>query len=199
MSATLASGRPSRIEEVEVAMAGMGKTPAIILVNPKYGVNVSSALRTCSVLGIPQLWITGNRWQSGWHKRAPREERMRVYGDVQVYRCDTPLYAFEGATPVCVEIQRNAVPLAYYEHPENAVYIFGPEDGSVPDWARRNSHEFLILPGKSCFNLSVAMGMVLMDRMTQRQRAGLEPVLPSYESTEDQRGWAFAEGGVDWP
>jgi tRNA(Leu) C34 or U34 (ribose-2'-O)-methylase TrmL len=146
------------------------------------------------------LWISGQRWKEGWEDRLPREERMRIYDDVEVYECDAPLYAFDKAACalVCVEVNATAIPLAYYEHPENPVYVLGPEDGSVPKWARLNCHEFVILPGKTCYNMSVALGMVLMDRHLQRQRLGKEPVLPAAESTEDQRGWAFAEGGPEW-
>jgi hypothetical protein len=33
--------------------------------------------------------------------------------------------------PVAVELRRNAEPFIEFEHPERALYVFGPEDGSL--------------------------------------------------------------------
>jgi hypothetical protein len=151
-------------------------------------------------MGIDQLWITGTRWADEFEERGrlPREERMRRYGSVTLFRSESPLRAFEKAVPIVVEVQESAEPLATFAHPENGVYIFGPEDGSVPDWGRRNAHRFLILPTRQCLNLSVAVGIVLMDRHLQRQRTGLEPVLPSNATLDEQRGWHDSDKELEW-
>ncbi|MFA0071365.1 TrmH family RNA methyltransferase, partial [Vibrio breoganii] len=42
---------------------------------------------------------------------------------------------------VCVELAEGATPLPRFKHPENAIYIFGPEDGSISqDVADRADH-----------------------------------------------------------
>jgi tRNA(Leu) C34 or U34 (ribose-2'-O)-methylase TrmL len=183
----------------EIARPGLGIAPAVIGVNTKYGHNAAAMLRACSCYGVGQLWLTGDRWADGWEKRMPREERMKAYGDVDVIRCDEPLRAFgAGVTPVAVEISRSAEPLATFEHPDNAVYLFGQEDGGLPDWARRNSHRFLIIPSRHCLNLASAVAITLNDRHCKRQLAGLEPILPSYATLDEQRGWLDADEELEW-
>lgn len=170
----------------------MGKTPAVILENPKFAHNGGSVLRAASILGVRQLLITGTRMLDVWEERGrlPREERMRVYGNVEVIFTDRPFDAFpRGTTFVGVEVQENAEVLAYFEHPENPVYVFGPEDGSLSKSARGLIHRFLILPTDGCMNLSHAVSNVLMHRRLQRQLSGKEEVRPSYQTTTDQRGF----------
>ena len=35
------------------------------------------------------------------------------------------------AKTICVEMVESATPLHHFKHPDNAYYIFGPEDGSI--------------------------------------------------------------------
>lgn len=179
-------------EVVQVPRRGTGKTPAVILVDPRYSHNAAGALRACAALGARQLWITGQRTIEEWQARGrlSREERMKAYGDVEVFFSDYPLEAFgPDVTPVCVEVLETAEPLATFEHPENVVYVFGPEDGSVPKTFRRLAHRFLILPADHCLNLAAAVTWVLGDRRVKRQLAGIEPILPSACTLDEQRGW----------
>src|SRR6202451_2034474 len=108
---------------------------AVILMNPKYPHNVGAALRACAAFGTDQLYVTGNRaqWEvTGKGQRLPREERMRAYKDkVELIRNDRPFDLVSGV-PIAVEVSPTAQPLATFTHPEDAVYVFGPEDGSVP-------------------------------------------------------------------
>jgi hypothetical protein len=64
-------------------------------------------------------------------QRLPREERMRGYKEVEVRQWDQFFDAFEDAVPVAVEMRRNAESLIDFVHPEYALYVFGPEDGSL--------------------------------------------------------------------
>lgn len=122
---------------VESAIFGknkkVGVSPAIVLVNPKYDYNVGGAQRACSYWGVPQLWWTGNRVRfeatatgRGNKKRLPCEERMKRYMDVELRQ-----YPFEGITTIAIELIPGAEQLPTFKHPERAVYVFGPEDGSI--------------------------------------------------------------------
>jgi tRNA(Leu) C34 or U34 (ribose-2'-O)-methylase TrmL len=187
------------METIGTVRPGLGIAPALVGVNTKYGHNAASMLRLCSAYDIGQLWLTGDRWADGWDKRMPREERMKAYRDVSVYRTEDPLRAFgTDVTPVAVEVMPMAETLPYFEHPENAVYVFGPEDGGLPDWARRNCHRHVIIPTSHCLNLAVAVGTVLYDRRMKRQLAGLEPVRPSYATLREDRGFADSDEVLEW-
>lgn len=161
---------------VESAIFGknkrVGVSPAIVLVNPKYDYNVGGVQRSCSCWGVPQLWWTGNRVRfeatnSGKKtnkKRLPREERMKGYKDVDLYQYDYPFDQFEGVTTVAIELVPGAEQLPTFEHPEKAVYVFGPEDGSIDSMTRKHCHRFVSISAYHCMNLSMAVGLVLYDR-----------------------------------
>lgn len=163
-----------------------GHPPAILMVNPKYPHNVGAAVRAASCYGVGQVWYTGNRvpidvpkdigngrnHESKTKWRLPREERMRGYADVTLFQNDRPFDQFAKAIPVAIEMRPNAEPLTTFEHPENAVYVFGPEDGSIDQVYLRLCHKFVIIPTKHCLNLSAAINVVLWDRYLKRSANG---------------------------
>lgn len=163
----------------------VGVTPAIVLVNPKYPHNVGSVLRTASCYGFRQVWFTGHRvidWlYNRGTSRIPREERMRGYREVNLINCDYPFDAFPSdAVPVAVEVRENSEILPAFQHPDNAVYVFGPEDGSLPKAILTCCHRFVVIPSRHCFNLGVTVGQVLYDRsLKQYLRTGDINCLPS--------------------
>ena len=142
-----------------------GITPSIILCNPKYPANVGAAVRACSCFGAHQVWWTGNRVKVEDGQRLPREERMKGYKDVEMRQFDYPFEHFpKGVTPVAIELLENSECLLDFQHPENAVYVFGPEDGSIPQVLRQHCHRFVSIPTKHCTNLAAAVYIVLYDR-----------------------------------
>lgn len=162
----------------------VGETPSIILCNPKYVTNVGAAVRAASCFGAKQVWWTGNRVRVEEGERLPREERMKGYKDVQQIQFDYPFEHFPGATPVAIELLNNSECLTDFVHPENAVYVFGPEDGSIPSVLRRHCHRFVSIPTKHCTNLAAAVYLVLYDRMLKHyQLTGDKPKL------DEQRGF----------
>jgi hypothetical protein len=76
--------------------------------------------------------------------------------------------------PVAVEVRKNSESLPHFEHPEQAVYVFGPEDGSLPSWVLGHCHRFLVVPGRHCLNLAGAATLVLYKRWEARYGLGLE-------------------------
>jgi tRNA(Leu) C34 or U34 (ribose-2'-O)-methylase TrmL len=170
-------------------MTGQGVTPAVLLIDPKYAGNVGKTIRTCACLGVSQLWYTGSRAETEWRTmtRLPREERMPRY-PTKLLRADPFrwLAAFPpGTVPVAVEISRTAQDLAWFEHPEKALYVFGPEDGSLEDGehtgVRAVCRQFVTLPADGCLNLAAAVAWTLGDRRTKLIRAGIAEPKPVWE------------------
>lgn len=140
-------------------------TPAVVLIDPKYPHNVAAAIRGCSIFGAKTLLWTGDRvrYDKTLKTRLPREERMKGYANVTVMPHERPIDAFEegrtakewanegkpNITPVCIEIAKGTQPLDTFDHPENPVYIFGPEDGSVPGVIKRHCFYFVHIPRAS--------------------------------------------------
>jgi len=156
-----------------------GKTPAIALVNPKFPHNVGSAIRAASCFGAKQVWFTGNRVQLDGKKRLPREERMKDYKDVDMIQYDQFFDQFPSdVVPVAIELRPNSETLPMFEHPEKALYVFGPEDGSLSGTHLSRCHRFVVIPTRHCVNLSAAVYLVLYDRfMKENPTATLQDVL----------------------
>jgi tRNA(Leu) C34 or U34 (ribose-2'-O)-methylase TrmL len=55
-----------------------------------------------------------------------------------------------------------------------ALYVFGPEDGSLGRATLAQCHRFLVIPTRHCVNLSAAVYTVLYDRHAKRVHDGLE-------------------------
>lgn len=172
------------------------KPPAVILVNPKYVHNVAAAIRACSCFGIESLLWTGYRVDPSEYTRLPREERMKGYKDVTWFRNQRPLDEFPTGNsltrpvPVCVELSSGAVSLHSFVHPENAIYIFGPEDGGVPQVYRRMCHNFIYIPAHHCLNLAAALNVVLYDRFQKSLgNETLQDILRETRGEIAQAGW----------
>jgi tRNA(Leu) C34 or U34 (ribose-2'-O)-methylase TrmL len=173
-----------------------GRPPAVALIDPKYPHNVGAALRACSCWGVGQLWWTGKRVAPNVPRgeRLPREERMKGFRDVETVRDDRVFDRFESGavTPVAVELRPQSESLVSFEHPEDALYVFGPEDGSLPKTVRLLCHRFVVIPTHHCLNLAAAVNVVLYDRRFKRQQSGLEAMSPVREMLREHRGpfWA---------
>lgn len=171
----------------------VGTAPAIVLWNPKYPHNVGAALRAASCYGFKQVIYSGNRINEELEKRKrlPREERMKGYAEVELVNADRPFDLFSSKiTTVAVEISAKAELLPQFEHPEEVVYVFGPEDGSLPPVALRHCHRHVIIPTAHCLNLATAVATVLYDRRAKRQLAGIEEILPAFRVLNEQRGFS---------
>jgi tRNA(Leu) C34 or U34 (ribose-2'-O)-methylase TrmL len=93
---------------------------------------------------------------------------MKGYKDVDLIQFDYPFDAFDnGVVPVAIELRNNSENLTWFEHPERALYVFGPEDGSIGKSVLRHCHRFVVIPTKHCVNLAAAVYIVLYDRMVK--------------------------------
>lgn len=148
---------------------------AIGLVNPKFPHNVGAAVRACSCFGATHLFYSGARLDEELIalSRLPREERMKGYKDVKWQRHDRFIELFDASiTPVAVEFRPNAEKLFDFVHPEWALYVFGPEDGSLEPGILASCHRFVAIPSQHCLNLAAAVNLVLYDRALKQHQNG---------------------------
>lgn len=172
---------PGEHEESEIwrtgAATGVGgitpSAPAIVLHEPKYPHNVGQVVRLASAFGIAQVWYSGDRIRQAIGARLPREERMRRYEDVVLVNHPDPLAriceAHPSARPVAVELRPGSEDLVDFVHPDPAssVYVFGPEDGSLPGSVLKRCHRFVVIPSFECLNLATSVAALLYDRMAK--------------------------------
>ena len=169
-------------EELEIWRSGprtgsggiVPAAPAIVLHEPKYPHNVGQIVRLASAYGIGQVWYSGDRIRRALGDRLPREERMRRYEDVYLINHPDPLErlcaSVAKACPIAVELRPNAENLVDFIHPEDdagPIYIFGPEDGSLPGGIVKSCHRFVVIPSFECLNLATAVATILYDRMAK--------------------------------
>jgi tRNA(Leu) C34 or U34 (ribose-2'-O)-methylase TrmL len=123
-------------------------------------------------------------------QRLPREERMKGYRHVQMAIDDRLFDRFDrgSVTPVAVELLPAAESLVGFEHPNDALYVFGPEDGGLPKTVRLRCHRFVFIPTHHCLNLAAAVNVILYDRRLKRHLAGLEPLGPLRDVLHEHRG-----------
>ena len=70
---------------------------------------------------------------------------------------------------VCIEITPNATDICRACHPRSAVYVLGPEGGSLPEKATGKFPVWKI-PSRCCLNLATAATVVMYDRTMKAQR-----------------------------
>jgi tRNA(Leu) C34 or U34 (ribose-2'-O)-methylase TrmL len=161
------------------------QAPAIVLHMPKYPHNVGQIVRLASAYGIGQVWYSGDRIRAAIGLRLPREERMRRYEDVVLVNHPDPLArlcdALPDARPVAVELRPNSESLVDFIHPDALpevdrqrgapIYVFGPEDGSLPGSMVKRCHRFVVIPSYECLNLAASVATILYDRMAKMPSA----------------------------
>ena len=82
---------------------------------------------------------------------------------------------------VCVELAVDAVALPVYQHPQDAFYVFGPEDGTLSQDVIDQADEVVYVPTVGCMNLSATVNVLLYDRLSKSElaRGGNELVCQS--------------------
>lgn len=138
---------------------------SIGLINPKSAVNVASVLRAAGCYGVCSVMYTGQRFGYAKEFNADTKSFHRKIPTIGVE--DLLSVAPAGARKVAIELVEGATPLPYYTHPENVFYIFGPEDGSVPQQVLAECDEVVYVPTRSCMNLAATANVVLYDRLSK--------------------------------
>lgn len=139
------------------------------LVNPKSPDNVGSVLRAAANYGVDKVFYTGHRYPRAIERKARSVDMSRkISKDVLISQtqCLTDVVS-ENMKIVCVEFALNATPLPKYEHPENALYIFGPEDGSIEQTIIDQADAVVYVPTVGCMNLSASVNVLLYDRLVK--------------------------------
>jgi len=70
---------------------------------------------------------------------------------------------------VCIDLIEGAIPLPNFEHPDNAMYLFGPEDGTIKQQVINKADAVVYVPTIGCMNLAASVNVVLYDKLAKSQ------------------------------
>ncbi len=137
----------------------------ICLTNPKSPTNVGGVLRAAGCFGANEVLYTGNRYNIAKKFSTDTQNISEEIGikHVEDFLAEKP----NGQALVCVDLVEGATPLPEFEHPENAFYVFGPEDGSIKQEVIDNADHVVFMPTKGSLNLAASVNVVLYDRVAK--------------------------------
>ena len=141
------------------------KRAAIGLMNPKSPTNVGSVLRAAGCMNAQQIFYSGERYDraKAFYTDTQNSNKAVTLTHVDELFSHAPI----GAKIVGVELVEGAQSLIEFQHPDNAYYIFGPEDGSLTQKQVNQCHAVVYIPTKGCLNLAATVNVVLYDRLSK--------------------------------
>lgn len=142
---------------------------SIGLVNPKTPENVSRVMRAAGNFRVDSVFYTGERYPRALERNPDIPNIRRKVSETVPLSGVSSLIdeVAEDMKIVCVELAENAVPLPEYQHPEKALYIFGPEDGTISQQIIDRADAVVYVPTKDCLNLAATVSVVLYDRLAK--------------------------------
>lgn len=148
---------------------------AIGLTNPKSPSNVGAVMRAAGCYKADAVFYSGNRYARA----------AKFHTDTQSAGETIPLTHIEdffaaipqGMAVVCVDLVEGAIPLPAFEHPAQALYLFGPEDGTLKQAIIDKADAVVYVPTVGSMNLAASVNVVLYDRLAKAQPAQLDNAL----------------------
>lgn len=139
---------------------------SIGLTNPKSPNNVGSVMRAAGNYNVDAVIYTGTRYDRAARSNPDTPNLSRKVGlDVPLSPVNKLIDAVDEDTRIiCIELVENAIALPQYQHPEKALYIFGPEDGNIEQNIIDQADDVVYIPTIGCMNLAATVNVVLYDR-----------------------------------
>lgn len=141
------------------------ETVHIGLVNPKSPANVGAVMRAAGCYRADSVRYSGERFG-----RAARyqTDTKNMTTKIPLQHVDCLLQDLPPAVKVvCVEFAEGAQPLPGFVHPAHALYIFGPEDGSISQDIINRADDVVYVPTVGCMNLAASVNVLLYDRLSK--------------------------------
>ncbi|MFT6987634.1 MAG: tRNA(Leu) C34 or U34 (ribose-2'-O)-methylase TrmL [Psychromonas sp.] len=144
----------------------MPDTKIIIgLSNPKSPTNVGAVMRAAGCFCVDSVLYTGERY----------DRAVKLNTDTKKISATMPLTAVKNLLDdkanevkvICVDLVEGASPLPTFDHPEKALYIFGPEDGTIDQSLIDQADAVVYIPTIGCMNLAATVNVVLYDRLAK--------------------------------
>jgi len=144
----------------------------IALTNPKSSSNVGGAMRAAGCYDAQKVIYSGDRFNRAVRLAA---DTQKVHEIVPLVHYEELLDALEpGMKLVCVDLIEGATPLPNFQHPDNAMYLFGPEDGTIKQKVINQADAVVYVPTIGCMNLAASVNVVMYDKLAKSQQHQLD-------------------------
>lgn len=128
--------------------------------------NLGVLWRSAVCLGASYVFTTGRRFEKSCADTPKSWKKLPCFSyesteDFLAHRpYDVPL--------IGVELTEEAKPLESFSHPERAIYLLGPKDGSLSLRAQDACQQLVSFDSAYCLNVAMAGTVLLYDRQTKR-------------------------------
>lgn len=135
------------------------------LSNPKSPTNVGAIMRAAGCFNVNQVAYTGTRYDRAVKlntdtkkisQHIPLKQKAHLLDDIAT---DVKI--------ICVDLIEGAIPLPNFQHPANAIYLFGPEDGTLSQQLINQADAVVYVPTIGCMNLAATVNVLLYDRLSK--------------------------------
>nr|WP_324259358.1 RNA methyltransferase [Cellvibrio fontiphilus] len=161
--------QPDILATMQTIIAPQAKA-FIGLVNPKSPANVGMIMRGAGCYEASGVFYTGERFDRA---RKFAADTKNAASKIPLVHLEDLTDAVAKAAPaenavlVAIELIEGATPLMDFVHPQNAYYIFGPEDGSLKKEIIDQCQHVVYIPTIGCMNLAATVNVLLYDRMAK--------------------------------
>jgi len=140
----------------------------IALTNPKSATNVGGTMRAAGCYDAQKVVYSGERFNRAVRLAA---DTQKIHEIVPLAHYDDLLDALEpGMKLVCIDLIEGAIPLPNFEHPDNAMYLFGPEDNTIKQKVINKADAVVYIPTIGCMNLAASVNVVLYDKLAKSKQ-----------------------------
>ncbi len=127
---------------------------------------MGSVMRACGCFKADEIYYTGERFNHA--QRYNTDTKNARLTHPQIHTESIIESAPEEVKIVCVELVENAIALPEFQHPDRALYIFGPEDYNLSQKVINQADHVVFIPTAGCLNLAATVHVVLYDRQSKR-------------------------------
>ncbi len=140
----------------------------IVVKNLKTPANLGTLLRSAYNFEAAFIGIIGERY-----KHQP-SDTLKAHRHIPLFHYDTDEEFLKSIPFSCqligIEITEASKPLERFVHPQRAVYLLGPEDGSLPEKLLAKCQSILKINTSQCLNVAVAGSIVMYDRQQKETK-----------------------------
>lgn len=135
------------------------------LSNPKSATNVGAVMRAAGCYAVDNVIYTGTRYDRAVKMNTDTKKVTSVIPlNAQQHLLDNKA---DDVQVICVDLVEGAIPLPNFTHPEKALYLFGPEDGTLDQKLINQADAVVYVPTIGCMNLAATVNVLLYDRLSK--------------------------------